>query len=159
MPENAALMELDAELMGRALELGRSGDPSPNPHVGAVIAAGREIVGEGFHNLAGDEHAEIVALKAAGERARGATLYVTLEPCNHTGRTGPCVDALLAAGARRVVYAIDDLNPVAAGGAARLCEAGVEVEAGVLADEVARGPLEAWLHSTSTGRPFVTWKY
>jgi diaminohydroxyphosphoribosylaminopyrimidine deaminase/5-amino-6-(5-phosphoribosylamino)uracil reductase len=158
MPENAALIELDAELMGRALELGRSGDPSPNPHVGAVIAVGREIVGEGFHNLAGDEHAEIVALKAAGERARGATLYVTVEPCNHTGRTGPCVDAILAAGIRRVVVGCPDPNPhVPGGGAERLREQGVEVVTGILEDEAKRLILP-WTRYVTKGASYLSLK-
>src|SRR5689334_20159749 len=137
MAENAAaLSELDAELMGRALEVGHGGDPSPNPHVGAVVAHGREIVGEGFHTLAGEDHAEIVAMRAAGERADGATLYVTLEPCNHVGRTGPCADAVIAAGIRRVVIGTRDPNPhVKGGGAEHLKEAGLEVVTGVLEDQ------------------------
>src|ERR1700733_13111414 len=139
MPENTTLAELDAELMGRALELGHGGDPSPNPHVGAVVAHEREIIGEGFHNMAGDEHAEIVAMKAAGERARGATLYVTLEPCNHTGRTGPCVEAIGRAGIKRVVIGCSDPNPhVQGGGTDRLKELGVEVVTGILEDEARR---------------------
>ena len=95
--------DIDSKLMSRALELARNGDPSPNPHVGALIADGEAIVAEGFHAAVGMDHAEIVALKAAGERAAGKTLYVTLEPCNHDGRTPPCVDALIAAGLSRVV--------------------------------------------------------
>src|SRR5258706_2522360 len=98
MPESPGPSEIDVELMTRALELGLGGDRSPNPHVGGVVAKGREILGEGFHNQAGDDHGELVALRAAGPKAVGQTLYVTLEPCNHVGRTGPCVDAILKAG-------------------------------------------------------------
>src|SRR4051794_2944752 len=97
--------------MSRALELARSGDPSPNPHVGALIADGSTIVSEGFHRAVGLDHAEIVALEAAGSAASGKTLYVTIEPCNHQGRTPPCVDALIEAGLSRVVIGCRDPNP------------------------------------------------
>jgi len=111
-----------------ALELGRQGTPAPNPHVGAVVARGGEIVGVGHHERAGAAHAEALALARAGERARGATLYVTLEPCNHHGRTPPCVAAVLASGVRRVVIGCPDPNPhVLGGGAEALRRAGVEV--------------------------------
>jgi diaminohydroxyphosphoribosylaminopyrimidine deaminase/5-amino-6-(5-phosphoribosylamino)uracil reductase len=147
--------------MRRAIALAAQGlgATSPNPVVGAVVldAAG-EIVGEGFHPFPGGPHAEVVALEQAGERARGGTAVVTLEPCNHTGRTGPCVQALIAAGVARVVFAVRDPNPTAAGGASTLTEAGIEVEAGLLADEAERGN-EGWLTSVRLGRPFVTWKY
>src|SRR5690606_37037885 len=103
--------DVDRELMSRALELAELGDPSPNPHVGCVIARDGEIVGEGHHEAAGQDHAEIVAIRAAGEKARGATAYITLEPCNHDGRTPPCVDAILAAGLTRVVVGCPDPNP------------------------------------------------
>jgi diaminohydroxyphosphoribosylaminopyrimidine deaminase/5-amino-6-(5-phosphoribosylamino)uracil reductase len=107
--------------------------------VGAVVAREREIVGEGFHTLAGDEHAEIVALRAAGDKTRGATLYVTIEPCNHTGRTGPCADAIVSAGIKRVVIGTRDPNPhVQGGGVERLRERGVEVVTGILEDEAKR---------------------
>ncbi len=132
----------------------------PNPPVGAVIlSADGDVAGVGGTEPAGGAHAEIVALRAAGERAAGGTAVVTLEPCNHHGRTPPCVDALLAAGVAAVVYAVDDPNPVAAGGAARLRAAGVRVTAGVGAGEAAAGPLREWLHRQRTGRPHVTWKF
>src|SRR5688572_3968304 len=122
--------------MARALELAQRGDPAPNPHVGSIVADGDTVLGEGFHETAGLDHAEVVALKAAGDNARGKTLYVTLEPCNHDGRTAPCVDAILAAGIARVVIACRDPNPsVPGGGADRLKEAGVEVKLGVLEKE------------------------
>jgi diaminohydroxyphosphoribosylaminopyrimidine deaminase / 5-amino-6-(5-phosphoribosylamino)uracil reductase len=146
----------------RAVELSRTvlGTTSPNPAVGAVLldAAGR-IAGEGATAPPGGPHAEVVALRQAGDRARGGTAVVTLEPCRHTGRTGPCTRALLDAGVARVVVACADDSVDAGGGAAELRAAGVDVESGVLADEVARGPLEAWLTSRRLARPFVTWKY
>lgn len=131
----------------------------PNPPVGAVIldAAG-EVAGTGATQPPGGPHAEVMALHNAGARAAGGTAVVTLEPCNHHGRTPPCVDALLSAGVRAVVFAVADPNPVAAGGAERLTGAGVEVSAGVLADLVTAGPLREWLHKQHTGRPHVTWK-
>jgi diaminohydroxyphosphoribosylaminopyrimidine deaminase/5-amino-6-(5-phosphoribosylamino)uracil reductase len=132
----------------------------PNPPVGAVILdATGEVVGVGATEPTGGAHAEVVALRRAGELARGGTAVVTLEPCNHHGRTPPCVDGLLAAGVSRVVYAVADPNPVAAGGASRLTDAGVEVVAGVLGTEVAGGPLREWLHKQRTGLPHVTWKF
>ncbi|WP_274919320.1 bifunctional diaminohydroxyphosphoribosylaminopyrimidine deaminase/5-amino-6-(5-phosphoribosylamino)uracil reductase RibD [Streptomyces sp. WZ-12] len=147
--------------MRRAIELAAHGlgHTSPNPVVGCVVldAAG-DIVGEGWHQRAGGPHAEVHALRAAGERARGGTALVTLEPCNHTGRTGPCARALIDAGIARVVYAVADPNPTATGGALTLAEAGVDVEGGLLADEAAAGN-EAWLTSVLRGRPFVLWKY
>lgn len=136
------------------------GTTYPNPPVGAVILnPGGEVVGVGGTEPAGGDHAEVLALRRAGELATGGTAVVTLEPCNHHGKTPPCVDALLTANLAAVVYAVADPNPVAAGGAARLEEAGVRVRAGVLADEVAGGPLREWLHKQRTGRPHVTWKY
>jgi diaminohydroxyphosphoribosylaminopyrimidine deaminase/5-amino-6-(5-phosphoribosylamino)uracil reductase len=147
--------------MRRAIELAACGlgTTSPNPVVGCVIldAAG-VVAGEGFHEYAGGPHAEICALAAAGERARGGTAVVTLEPCAHTGRTGPCTQALIAAGVRRVVAAIADPYEPAAGGAAVLRAAGVDVEIGLLGAEAARGN-EAWLTYITRGRPHVTWKY
>ncbi|MDI2126455.1 bifunctional diaminohydroxyphosphoribosylaminopyrimidine deaminase/5-amino-6-(5-phosphoribosylamino)uracil reductase RibD [Yinghuangia seranimata] len=147
--------------MRRAVALAARGlgTTSPNPTVGCVVLdAHGELVGEGFHEVAGGPHAEIGALRQAGERARGGTAYVTLEPCNHTGRTGPCSQALIDAGIARVVYAVSDPNPQAAGGAETLRAAGVAVEGGLLEAEAARGN-EAWLTATRLGRPFTTWKY
>ncbi|WP_233507061.1 bifunctional diaminohydroxyphosphoribosylaminopyrimidine deaminase/5-amino-6-(5-phosphoribosylamino)uracil reductase RibD [Spongiactinospora gelatinilytica] len=142
-----------------ALAAGGRGTTSPNPVVGCVILdAGGRVAGEGFHARAGGPHAEVVALRQAGERARGGTAYVTLEPCDHTGRTGPCSLALLQAGLRRVVVAVSDPNPAAAGGAARLRAAGVAVETGLLAGEAERGNAE-WLTFVRRGRPHVTWKF
>lgn len=155
----ATTAEIDA--MRRAVSLAARGigTTTPNPVVGAVIldAAG-EVAGEGFHARAGGPHAEVEALAAAGERARGGTAVVTLEPCNHTGRTGPCVQALIGAGVARVVVAVRDPHRAAAGGAQALTEAGVDVEVGVLAAAAERVN-EAWLTYVRAGRPFVTWKY
>ncbi|MFN3006343.1 bifunctional diaminohydroxyphosphoribosylaminopyrimidine deaminase/5-amino-6-(5-phosphoribosylamino)uracil reductase RibD [Mycolicibacterium wolinskyi] len=136
------------------------GSTYPNPPVGAVILdADGQVAGIGGTQPPGGPHAEVMALQGAGHRAAGGTAVVTLEPCNHHGRTPPCVDALVAAGVSRVVYAVGDPNPVAAGGSARMADAGIEVTAGVLADEVSRGPLREWLHKQRTGLPHVTWKF
>jgi len=136
------------------------GSTYPNPPVGAVILSpDGDVAGVGATEPAGGPHAEVMALRAAGERASGGTAVVTLEPCNHHGRTPPCVDALLEAGVAAVVYAAADPNPVAAGGAGRLHAAGVAVTGGVCADEVTRGPLREWLHKQRTGMPHVTWKF
>lgn len=136
------------------------GTTYPNPPVGAVILdAGGEVVGVGATEPAGGDHAEILALRRAGDLAVGGTVVVTLEPCNHYGKTPPCVNALLDAKVGTVVYAVADPNPEAAGGAARLQEAGVAVQSGVLADEVTGGPLREWLHKQRTGLPHLTWKY
>jgi diaminohydroxyphosphoribosylaminopyrimidine deaminase/5-amino-6-(5-phosphoribosylamino)uracil reductase len=136
------------------------GTTYPNPPVGAVILdAGGEVVGVGGTEPAGGDHAEILALRRAGDLAAGGTVVVTLEPCNHYGKTPPCVNALLDAKVGTVVYAVADPNPEAAGGAARLEEAGVAVRSGVLADEVTGGPLREWLHKQRTGLPHLTWKY
>ncbi|MCG8923578.1 bifunctional diaminohydroxyphosphoribosylaminopyrimidine deaminase/5-amino-6-(5-phosphoribosylamino)uracil reductase RibD [Lentzea sp. CC55] len=136
------------------------GTTSPNPPVGCVILddAGR-AVGFGGTRPAGGAHAEVMALKEAGTRARGGTAVVTLEPCSHYGRTPPCTEALLEAGIKHVVHAVSDPNPKAAGGASVLRKAGVTVESGVMEREVSTGPLRAWLHYARTGRPHVTWKY
>lgn len=146
--------------MTRAVELAARGlgRTSPNPVVGCVVldADGR-IVGKGWHERAGGPHAEVVALAAAGERARGGTAVVTLEPCRHTGRTGPCTSALLEAGVARVVIAVPDPTATAGGGADLLREHGLEVIEGVGRDAAAHGN-RAWLHAMATGRPFVTWK-
>jgi diaminohydroxyphosphoribosylaminopyrimidine deaminase/5-amino-6-(5-phosphoribosylamino)uracil reductase len=136
------------------------GTTYPNPPVGAVILdPSGEVAGVGGTEPTGGPHAEVVALRRAGELANGGTAVVTLEPCNHHGRTPPCVDALVAAGISRVVYAVADPNPEAAGGAGRLTQTGVEVTGGVLADLVERGTLREWLHKQRTGRPHVTWKF
>lgn len=147
--------------MRRALALAETpGVPlGPNPRVGCVLLdPDGATIAEGYHRGAGHPHAEVDALTTAGEQARGATAVVTLEPCNHTGRTGPCTDALLAAGIARVVYAQRDGNPVARGGGEALRDAGVDVEGGVLADE-ARAVNPIWTFAVETGRPYVTWKY
>jgi diaminohydroxyphosphoribosylaminopyrimidine deaminase/5-amino-6-(5-phosphoribosylamino)uracil reductase len=126
--------------MARAIRLARLGlyTTDPNPRVGCVLARDGEIVGEGWHRWAGEPHAERIALAAAGERARGATAYVTLEPCCHQGRTPPCTEALVSAGVKRVVAAMVDPNPLVSGrGLARLREAGVEAESGLLESEAA----------------------
>jgi diaminohydroxyphosphoribosylaminopyrimidine deaminase/5-amino-6-(5-phosphoribosylamino)uracil reductase len=146
--------------MQHALALARKGVglASPNPMVGCVIVREGQIFGEGFHQYDWRDHAEIVALKSAGEKARGATLYVNLEPCNHTGRTGPCTEAIIAAGIQRVVAAMDDPNPVNSGrGFERLRAGGIEVFTGVCEDE-ARGLNEAFACWISTKKPFVTLK-
>jgi diaminohydroxyphosphoribosylaminopyrimidine deaminase/5-amino-6-(5-phosphoribosylamino)uracil reductase len=147
--------------MRRALGLAATpGVPlGPNPRVGCVLLDddGRTVA-EGFHRGAGTAHAEADALAHAGDRARGTTAVVTLEPCNHTGRTGPCAAALVAAGVRRVVFAQPDPNPAAAGGAATLRAAGVEVGSGLLVDE-ARDLNRVWTFAVDHGRPFVTWKF
>ncbi|MBI3968580.1 MAG: bifunctional diaminohydroxyphosphoribosylaminopyrimidine deaminase/5-amino-6-(5-phosphoribosylamino)uracil reductase RibD [Chloroflexi bacterium] len=147
-------------LFERALALARLalGRTSPNPAVGAVVVCDDEVIGEGFTQPPGGPHAEVVALRQAGERARGATLYVTLEPCGHFGRTPPCSDAIVAAGIRRVHYAVADPNPLTAGkGPAALRAAGVEVS--VANWEPAHELNEAFLEYVRSHRPFVTAKY
>jgi diaminohydroxyphosphoribosylaminopyrimidine deaminase/5-amino-6-(5-phosphoribosylamino)uracil reductase len=135
------------------------GRVSPNPAVGAVVVFEDSVVGRGFHTWAGIKHAEVLALEEAGERARGATLYVTLEPCSHQGRTPPCVDAILAAGVRKVVAPIEDPNPRVGGqGFARLREAGVEIEIDAKYAHRAAPLNEAFIHFMRTGRPLVTLK-
>ena len=149
----------DGAWMRRALALAERGwgQTAPNPMVGAVVVRDGVVVGEGWHAHFGGPHAEIEALRAAGERARGATLYVSLEPCNHFGKTPPCTDAILAAGVRRVVAACADPSPVASGGADRLREAGVEVTLGV--EETAARDLNApFFHALASDRPFVQLK-
>jgi diaminohydroxyphosphoribosylaminopyrimidine deaminase / 5-amino-6-(5-phosphoribosylamino)uracil reductase len=151
VPQN----DLDTRMMQRALELGELGDPSPNPHVGCVVANGDTIVGEGHHEAAGLEHAEIAAIRAAGEAAKGATLYVTLEPCTHEGRTGPCVPAIAQAGLRRVVVGCRDPNPhVPGGGVDRLREAGLEVALGALEKE-ARALIRPWQKFITDGSAYL----
>ncbi|HET8600642.1 MAG TPA: bifunctional diaminohydroxyphosphoribosylaminopyrimidine deaminase/5-amino-6-(5-phosphoribosylamino)uracil reductase RibD [Segeticoccus sp.] len=150
----------DAALMRRAVQLAAKGPlGDPNPRVGAVLLdQDGHMVGEGHHGGAGTPHAEAAALDAAGERARGGTIYVTLEPCAHTGRTPPCARALVEAGVTRVVYGQGDPNPVAEGGAALLREAGIETNGGVLEEEC-RALNEAWTTAVRRGRPVVTWKF
>ncbi|WP_285703569.1 bifunctional diaminohydroxyphosphoribosylaminopyrimidine deaminase/5-amino-6-(5-phosphoribosylamino)uracil reductase RibD [Microtetraspora sp. NBRC 16547] len=151
----------DVPHMRRAIALAARGlgTTSPNPVVGCVVLdAAAAVAGEGFHAYAGGPHAEVVALREAGERAKGGTAYVTLEPCNHTGRTGPCAEALLDAGVARVVIAVADPNPMAAGGVERLRERGVQVDVGVLTEEAERVNA-AWLTSVRARRPYVTWKF
>lgn len=146
------------EAMGRALDLAESSPFGQNPRVGCVIVDARgAVVGEGWHRGAGTAHAEVVALAQAGERSRGATAVVSLEPCRHTGRTGPCTRALMDAGVARVVFGQADPTPVAAGGASVLADAGIEVVAGVRAADAERINHE-WTVAVGRGRPFVTWK-
>lgn len=147
----------DSRAMARAILLSRRGFPAPNPHVGCVIVRDGEIVGEGWHRFAGGPHAEAEALAAAGERARGATAYVTLEPCNHHGRTPPCSQALIRAGVARVVVACRDPNPVASGGLEALRSAGVTVETGLMADEATEANWR-FLTAMRLGRPVVVAK-
>ena len=144
--------------MRRALALAVRGRTSPNPMVGCVVVKGGRILGEGYHARAGAPHAETVALAQAGAAARGATLYVTLEPCAHHGRTPPCTDAIIAAGAARVFYAAADPHPRAGGGAARLAAAGVEVNNGPCRAE-AEALNRAFFVAQTRGRPFVTAKF
>ena len=150
----------DEAAMRRALELAARGiySTQPNPRVGAVLARDGEIVGEGWHEKAGEAHAEPIAIRAAGDRARGATAYVTLEPCSHFGRTPPCVDVLLAAGVRRVVYAVGDPDPRVNGrGATLLRQAGLEVESGLLEAE-AEALNEGFMTRLRMKRPFIRLK-
>ncbi|MCS6776471.1 MAG: bifunctional diaminohydroxyphosphoribosylaminopyrimidine deaminase/5-amino-6-(5-phosphoribosylamino)uracil reductase RibD [Chloroherpetonaceae bacterium] len=144
--------------MRRALRLAGKGFTPPNPMVGCVIVRDGALIAEGYHPCAGQPHAEVFALRAAGERARGATVYVTLEPCCHWGRTPPCTEALIAAGVKRVVAATTDPDPRVRGqGLAQLRAAGIRTEVGLL-EEPARRLNEAFLHFQETGRPFVTLK-
>ena len=152
--------EHDIRFMQHALELARKGVglASPNPMVGSVLVREGQIVGEGFHQYECRDHAEIVALKSAGEKAPGATLYVTLEPCNHAGRTGPCTEAIVAARVQRVVAAMEDPNPANSGrGFQRLRAAGIEVFAGACEEDARRlnEPFACWIR---TKKPFVTLK-
>jgi diaminohydroxyphosphoribosylaminopyrimidine deaminase/5-amino-6-(5-phosphoribosylamino)uracil reductase len=151
------MSERDHLFMARALKLARKGlySTHPNPRVGCVIVQDGRIVGEGWHARAGEPHAEVHALRQAGDKARGATAYVTLEPCSHHGRTPPCADALVAAGVSRVVAAMQDPNPQVAGsGLLRLAKAGIEVASGVLEDE-ARALNAGFIKRMEKGLPFV----
>ncbi|MBZ4687173.1 MAG: ribD [Clostridiales bacterium] len=146
--------------MRRALHLARLGEGyvSPNPMVGAVIVKDNKIIGEGYHRKAGTEHAEIHALKEASHQAKGATLYVTLEPCSHFGRTPPCTEAIITAGIKKVIAACTDPNPKVAGnGLKRLREAGIEVMTGVLEEEAVKLN-EIFNKYITTGKPFVSFK-
>jgi diaminohydroxyphosphoribosylaminopyrimidine deaminase / 5-amino-6-(5-phosphoribosylamino)uracil reductase len=157
---NGTLSSDDNRFIERALDLAHQGIglASPNPTVGAALVKDGAVVGEGFHQYDARDHAEIVAIRAAGERADGATLYLTLEPCCHTGRTGPCTDAIGAAGIRRVVASMRDPNPAVAGrGFEKLRAAGIAVETGAFEAE-ARKLNEAFACWITTGRPFVTLK-
>lgn len=159
--ERCGLMN-DEKWMMRALELARRGEglTSPNPMVGAVLVDDQgHVVGEGWHHKAGEPHAEVNALEQAGKSARGATAYVTLEPCSHYGRTGPCCEALIAAGVKRVVVAVEDPNPQVAGnGLRRMREEGIELEVGILGREATKVN-EVFLHWVTTRKPFVALKY
>jgi diaminohydroxyphosphoribosylaminopyrimidine deaminase/5-amino-6-(5-phosphoribosylamino)uracil reductase len=149
----------DGAWMRRALALAERGwgQTAPNPMVGAVVVRDGVVVGEGWHTAFGAPHAEVEALRAAGDRARGATVYVTLEPCDHHGKTPPCADALIAAGVRRVVAATEDPSPAARGGAERLRDAGIEVDVGVEGD-AARELNAPFFHALASDRPFVRLK-
>ncbi len=152
--------EADKRYMQRAIELAEKGrfKTSPNPMVGAVIVKKNRIIGEGYHRQAGADHAEIAALRTAKESVAGATMYVTLEPCCHTGRTGPCTDALIKAGIKRVVFGSADPDPRVKGkGARKLRRAGIEVTSGVLRQEVQRQN-EIFFGFHTLGRPFIILK-
>ncbi|MDX2231709.1 MAG: bifunctional diaminohydroxyphosphoribosylaminopyrimidine deaminase/5-amino-6-(5-phosphoribosylamino)uracil reductase RibD [Leptolyngbyaceae cyanobacterium bins.349] len=151
----------DSHFMHRCLDLAKQawGKTAPNPLVGCVIVQDEEVVGEGFHPKAGEPHAEVFALRAAGDRAAGATLYVNLEPCSHYGRTPPCADAVLAAGVQRVVVGMVDPNPQVAGrGIAKLRSAGLEVRVGV-EEQACQTLNEAFVHRILHQRPFGILKY
>ena len=154
------LASIDAAMMRRCCELAAkaAGLTSPNPLVGSVITQHDKIVGEGYHPKAGEPHAEVFALRDAGEAAKGGTLYVNLEPCNHTGRTPPCSEAVIRSGVRRVVIGMLDPNPKAAGGIEKIRAAGIEVVVGVEGDRC-RLLNEAFIHSVSQHKPFGILKY
>lgn len=150
-------MHTDAEFMQRAIQLAAKGryTADPNPNVGCVIVRDGEIVGEGWHRRAGEPHAEIHALNQSGERAQGATVYVTLEPCSHTGKTPPCANALVKAGVKKVIAAMMDPNPLVAGrGLIKLHQAGIETDSGLLETQ-ARELNPGFIRRMSSGRPYV----
>jgi diaminohydroxyphosphoribosylaminopyrimidine deaminase/5-amino-6-(5-phosphoribosylamino)uracil reductase len=158
---NAAEQETDARYLREALDLARKGNAqaSPNPLVGAVLVRDGQAVGRGFHTWAGVKHGEILALEEAGERARGATLYINLEPCCHEGRTGPCTAALIQAGVARVVAALEDPNPLVAGeGMRQLRAAGIRAEIATAFSAEAAKLNEAFVHFMRTRLPLVTLK-
>ena len=148
----------DAYARLASLSAAHLGKTAPNPNVAAALyTADGTFIAEGAHNrLLSPDHAEVVAIKKAGVAARGATIVVSLEPCNHTGTTGPCVNAIIEAGITKVIYAVKDPNPVAAGGAERLKAAGIDVE--YSESKQLRETQSAWLHRISTGRPYFIWK-
>ena len=148
----------DAYARLASLSASHLGKTAPNPNVAAALyGSNGSFIAEGAHNrLLSTDHAEVVAIKKAGTAARGATIVVSLEPCNHSGTTGPCVDAIIEAGIAKVIYAVKDPNPIAAGGAERLAAAGVEVE--FAASKQLHETQRAWLHRISTGRPYLIWK-
>src|ERR1700750_1595178 len=150
----------DAEYMRRALSLAQLGwgQTAPNPMVGAVVVRDGAIVGEGFHARYGEPHAEIVALKAAGERAKGATLYVTLEPCNHFGKTPPCTEAIIQARVSRVVIAAADPTALAGGGVRHLADYGIQVDFGVEEADALELNAPFFFAATNPDRPWVTLK-
>ena len=159
--EENMVTAVDRQMMQRCIVLARQalGQTAPNPLVGSVVVAAGEIVGEGFHPKAGQPHAEVFALRAAGDRAKGATVYVNLEPCNHYGRTPPCTEALLQAEVSKVVVGMVDPNPLVAGqGIDRLRQAGMTVEVGVEA-AACEALNEAFVHRIRTGRPLGILKY
>jgi diaminohydroxyphosphoribosylaminopyrimidine deaminase/5-amino-6-(5-phosphoribosylamino)uracil reductase len=148
----------DERWMDVALTLAKNGKPSPNPHVGAVVVLNGEIVASAHHERAGTDHAEVAALRAAGERAKGASLYVTLEPCNHHGRTPPCTDAIITSKVARVVIGCRDPNPHVEGdGASKLRAAGIEVVVGVR-EEKAQASIAPWAKHITVGLPYVSLK-
>jgi diaminohydroxyphosphoribosylaminopyrimidine deaminase / 5-amino-6-(5-phosphoribosylamino)uracil reductase len=153
-------LETDLQYLQRALQLAQQsfGLATPNPHVGAILVNAGEVVGEGFHTYDGIKHAEVIAIEQAGEKARGATLYINLEPCSHQGRTGPCANALITAGIKRVVACTPDPNPEVSGrGFARLRQAGVQVASGLLEEE-ARPLNDAFAKYIRYRIPLVTLK-
>ncbi|NQY27471.1 MAG: bifunctional diaminohydroxyphosphoribosylaminopyrimidine deaminase/5-amino-6-(5-phosphoribosylamino)uracil reductase RibD [Piscirickettsiaceae bacterium] len=153
-------MSFAEQMMTRALQLAERGlyTTAPNPRVGCVIVKDGSIIGEGWHQRAGEAHAEVYALQAAGDKAQGAECYVTLEPCSHTGRTSPCADALINAGVKRVFVAMQDPNPLVSGqGIAKLKQAGIEVEVGIL-EQQAHDLNKGFCQRMRTGRPYITSK-
>jgi diaminohydroxyphosphoribosylaminopyrimidine deaminase/5-amino-6-(5-phosphoribosylamino)uracil reductase len=152
---------MTTDYMREALDLARQGEgrTSPNPAVGAVLVRDGRVVGRGFHTWAGIKHAEVLALEEARENARGATLYINLEPCSHHGRTGPCTEALIAAGVSRVVFAAADPNPLVSGtGSRRLREAGVAIEIAAEHSAEAERLNQPFMHFMRRGLPLVTLK-
>jgi diaminohydroxyphosphoribosylaminopyrimidine deaminase / 5-amino-6-(5-phosphoribosylamino)uracil reductase len=156
---NPTAMREEEGFMRRALDLAREGwgQTAPNPMVGAVVVRDGRVVGEGYHARYGESHAEVEALQAAGDRARGATLYVTLEPCRHTGKTPPCTDAIIAAGVQRVVVAVADPTPQAGGGARVLRDRGIDVDIGLLG-ALARELNAPFFNAVASDLPWTTLK-